>query len=95
MLGSLADGVTEVSGFLEGEDSLATLTAFRAMGVVIDGPDAGRVTIHGVGLHGLQQPSAPLDLGNSGTSMRLMSGLLAGQAFNVTLTGDMSLSGGP
>ncbi|MEN8106949.1 MAG: 3-phosphoshikimate 1-carboxyvinyltransferase [Pseudomonadota bacterium] len=95
MLGSLADGVTEVSGFLEGEDSLATLAAFRAMGVAIDGPAAGRVTIHGVGLHGLQPPSTPLDLGNSGTSMRLMSGLLAGQAFDVTLTGDASLSGRP
>ena len=95
MLGSLAEGVTEVSGFLEGEDSLATLAAFRAMGVSIDGPQAGRVTIRGVGMHGLRPPAAALDLGNSGTSMRLMAGLLAGQAFNVTLTGDASLSGRP
>ena len=95
MLGSLADGVTEVSGFLEGEDSLATLNAFRAMGVVIDGPDAGRVTIHGVGMHGLREPGAPLYLGNSGTSMRLLSGLLAGHGLAVTLTGDSSLSGRP
>ena len=95
MLGSLADGVTEVSGFLEGEDSLATLSAFRAMGVQIEGPDAGRVRIQGVGLHGLQAPADDLYLGNSGTSMRLMSGLLAGQAFATTLTGDTSLSGRP
>ncbi len=96
MLGSLAEGITEVSGFLQGEDSLATLNAFRAMGVEIDGPTAeGRVTIHGVGMDGLQQPNAALDLGNSGTSMRLLSGLLAGQSFDVTLVGDESLSGRP
>jgi 3-phosphoshikimate 1-carboxyvinyltransferase len=95
MLGSLAEGVTEVSGFLEGEDALATLNAFRAMGVEIEGPDNGRVRIHGVGMQGLKAPTAPLDLGNSGTSMRLLSGLLAGQDFEVTLTGDSSLSGRP
>jgi 3-phosphoshikimate 1-carboxyvinyltransferase len=95
MLGSLAEGVTEVTGFLEGEDSLATLNAFRAMGVEIEGPKAGRVVIHGVGMQGLKQPSAPLDLGNSGTSMRLLSGLMAGQGFDVTLVGDSSLSGRP
>ena len=95
MLGSLAVGDTHISGFLEGEDSLATLSAFRAMGVDIAGPDAGRVRIKGVGLDGLQAPANPLDLGNSGTSMRLMSGLLAGQAFDVTLTGDASLSARP
>jgi len=95
MLGSLADGVTEVTGFLEGEDSLATLRAFRALGVAIEGPVAGRVTIHGVGMHGLRAPGAPLDLGNSGTSMRLLTGLLAGHGVAVTLTGDSSLSGRP
>lgn len=95
MLGSLADGVTVVSGFLEGEDSLATLNAFRAMGVVIEGPLDGRVTIHGVGMHGLSKPGGPLELGNSGTSMRLLSGLLAGHGLGVTLTGDSSLSGRP
>lgn len=95
MLGSLADGVTEVSGFLEGEDSLATLKAFRAMGVHIEGPRDGRVTIHGVGMHGLKKPAGPLDCGNSGTSMRLLSGLLAGQAFDAVLTGDSSLSRRP
>ncbi|MDF1589475.1 MAG: 3-phosphoshikimate 1-carboxyvinyltransferase [Gammaproteobacteria bacterium] len=95
MLGSLAEGVTEVTGFLEGEDALATLAAFRAMGVKIDGPEAGRVSIHGVGMNGLQQPEKDLYVGNSGTSIRLLSGLLAGQSFNVTLTGDKSLSGRP
>jgi 3-phosphoshikimate 1-carboxyvinyltransferase len=95
MLGSLADGVTQVSGFLEGEDSLATLNAFRQMGVVIEGPTQGRVTIQGVGMHGLQAPREALYLGNSGTSMRLLTGLLVGQGLGVTLTGDSSLSGRP
>lgn len=95
MLGSLAEGTTRVSGFLEGADSLATLEAFRSMGVVIEGPDQGQVVIRGVGLHGLQAPAAPLDLGNSGTSMRLLAGLLAAQSFDCTLTGDSSLSKRP
>ncbi len=105
MLGSLAEGVTEISGFLEGEDSLATLQAFRDMGVVIEGPgDDGpdqngerkrKVVIHGVGLHGLKTPPGPIYLGNSGTAMRLLAGLLAGQAFDSQLTGDASLSGRP
>jgi len=96
MFGSLADGVSHVTGFLQGEDSLNTLRAFRAMGVEIDGPGAdGKVTIHGVGLHGLKQPESALDVGNSGTSMRLMSGLLAGQAFDVVLSGDRSLTKRP
>lgn len=95
MFGSLAEGVTVVSGFLQGDDSLATLNAFRQMGVEIEGPTDGEVTIHGVGMGGLTEPDAPLDLGNSGTSMRLLSGLLAGQQFDVTLTGDESLSGRP
>ncbi|VAW84602.1 3-phosphoshikimate 1-carboxyvinyltransferase [hydrothermal vent metagenome] len=95
MLGSLAEGVTHVSGFLEGEDSLATLNAFRAMGVRIERPGEGAVVIYGVGMRGLTQPGNPLDLGNSGTSMRLMAGLLAAQSFDVTLTGDASLSKRP
>ena len=95
MLGSLAEGTTEVEGFLEGEDALATLQAFRDMGVVIEGPHHGRVTIHGVGLHGLKPPPGPIYVGNSGTSMRLLSGLLAGQPFDVTMTGDASLSKRP
>jgi 3-phosphoshikimate 1-carboxyvinyltransferase len=95
MLGSLAEGATEVSGFLEGADSLATLAAFRAMGVAIEGPDGGKLRIRGVGLHGLRAPADRLYLGNSGTSMRLLTGLLAGQSFDTTLTGDASLSGRP
>lgn len=95
MLGSLAEGVTEVEGFLEGEDSLATLQAFRDMGVVIEGPHHGRVTINGVGINGLQAPPGPLYVGNSGTSMRLLSGLLAAQRFDTVLTGDASLSKRP
>jgi 3-phosphoshikimate 1-carboxyvinyltransferase len=91
MLGALADGTTEVTGFLEGQDALATVAAFRAMGVVIKGPEKGRVVIQGVGLHGLKAPAAPLDLGNSGTSIRLLSGLLAGQSFDSEMTGDVSL----
>jgi 3-phosphoshikimate 1-carboxyvinyltransferase len=95
MLGALAEGVTRVTGFLEAEDCLATMNAFRAMGVTIEGPEQGRVTTHGVGLHGLKPPSAPLYLGNSGTSMRLLSGLLAGQPFDTVLTGDASLTRRP
>jgi len=96
MFGSIADGTTHVAGFLQGEDSLNTLRAFQSMGVEIDGPnEKGEVTIHGVGIDGLKQPSSSIDLGNSGTSIRLMSGLLAGQAFDVELSGDRSLSKRP
>jgi len=96
MLGSLAEGITEVSGFLQGEDNLATLNAFRAMGVKIDGPDTeGHVRIHGVGINGLKKPHNDLDLGNSGTSMRLLAGLLSGQKFASILTGDKSLNSRP
>ena len=95
MLGSLAEGVTHVSGFLNAEDAISTLEAFRAMGVNIEGPVNGEVTIHGVGKHGLKAPQAPLYLGNSGTSMRLLSGLLAGQPFDTILTGDKSLESRP
>ncbi|MGB5584388.1 MAG: 3-phosphoshikimate 1-carboxyvinyltransferase [Gammaproteobacteria bacterium] len=95
MFGSIAEGTSTISGFLEGEDSLNTLRAFRAMGVHIEGPDNGRVIIHGVGMHGLNKPEQALDLGNSGTSMRLLAGLLSGQTFDVELTGDASLSKRP
>ena len=95
MLGALAEGVTEVTGFLEGEDSLATLQAFRDMGVTIEGPDQGYVRIRGVGLHGLKAPRGPLYVGNSGTAMRLFAGLLAGQDFDSELTGDDSLNKRP
>lgn len=91
MLGALAEGTTEITGLLEGEDVLCTLAAFRAMGVRADGPRAGALTIHGVGMHGLQPPRAVLDMGNSGTAMRLMCGILAGQRFDSELTGDSSL----
>ena len=95
MLGSLAEGTTQVSGFLQAEDCLATMNAFKAMGVRIEGPEDGKVVIHGVGLKGLQAPTEALYLGNSGTSMRLLSGLLAGQPFDTVLTGDPSLSRRP
>lgn len=95
MLGSLAEGVTEVSGFLEGEDALATLQAFRDMGVVIEGPSNGQVTVHGVGLRGLKAPPGPIYCGNSGTSMRLLSGILAAQPFESVMTGDPSLAKRP
>jgi 3-phosphoshikimate 1-carboxyvinyltransferase len=91
MLGALAEGVTRVSGFLEGADTLATLAAFQSLGVPVIHHGAGSVTIHGVGLDGLSAPDRPLDLGNSGTSMRLLCGLLAGQSFDSVLTGDASL----
>jgi len=95
MLGALAEGTTHVSGFLEGEDALATLAAFRAMGVEIERKGSGEVIVHGVGLHGLKAPTQPLDLGNAGTGMRLMAGLLAGQPFDSELTGDASLRSRP
>ena len=95
MLGAIARGTTRVTGFLEGEDALATVAAFRAMGVQIEGPEDGKLTVHGVGLNGLQAPSAELDLGNSGTSIRLLAGLMAGQRFDSVLTGDESLRGRP
>jgi 3-phosphoshikimate 1-carboxyvinyltransferase len=95
MLGALAEGVTHITGFLEGEDSLNTLRCFRAMGVSITDPVAGVVHVEGVGLHGLKAPEKPLYVGNSGTSMRLMAGILAGQSFDTVLEGDASLSRRP
>jgi 3-phosphoshikimate 1-carboxyvinyltransferase len=95
MLGAIARGTTRVSGFLEGADAISTMNVFRALGVVIDGPHEGRVAVHGVGLHGLRAPSVDLDCGNSGTSMRLLCGLLAGQGFEARLIGDASLSRRP
>jgi len=91
MLGALAEGTTHVTGFLEGEDAIATMNVFRALGVAIEGPDRGRVTVRGVGMHGLQAPTGVLDCGNAGTAMRLLAGLLAGQGFDCELTGDDSL----
>jgi len=95
MLGSIAEGRTNISGFLAGEDCLATLAALQLMGVSIEQSDATEVTIDGVGLRGLKMPDGPLDLGNSGTAMRLMAGLLCGQGFDSVLTGDESLTSRP
>ncbi len=95
MLGSIAEGRTEVGGFLAGEDCLATLAAMRALGVDIHQPSPTTLSVEGVGLHGLSAAARPLDLGNSGTAMRLMAGMLAGQRFDSTLTGDPSLSSRP
>jgi 3-phosphoshikimate 1-carboxyvinyltransferase len=92
MLASLANGESSARGFLEGADALATVAAFRAMGVGIDGPRDGHIRVRGVGLHGLRAPGAALDMGNSGTAMRLLAGLLCGQSFDTTLIGDDSLS---
>jgi 3-phosphoshikimate 1-carboxyvinyltransferase len=95
MLGSIARGTTRVSGFLEGADAISTMNIFRALGVEIDGPREGNVTIHGVGRRGLKAPVIDLDCGNAGTSMRLLCGLLAGQPFGCRLVGDASLSRRP
>ncbi len=91
MLGAIAEGDTAITGFLAGQDCLATLAALRAMGVQIDRDQPSEVTVRGVGLHGLHAPKQVLDMGNSGTAMRLFAGLLAGQAFDSQLTGDSSL----
>ena len=95
MLGAIADGDTRIRGLLEGEDVLATVAAFRSMGVEIDGPEDGGAVVHGVGREGLRAPAAAIDLGNAGTAMRLLAGLLAGQRFGCTLTGDASLKRRP
>jgi 3-phosphoshikimate 1-carboxyvinyltransferase len=95
MLSSLAQGVSEVIGFLPSTDCEATLQAFQDMGVKIERDAKTNVRIHGVGISGLSASNKPLDMGNSGTAMRLMSGILSGQKFNSTLIGDDSLSSRP
>ncbi|MDY0021683.1 3-phosphoshikimate 1-carboxyvinyltransferase [Arenimonas caeni] len=95
MLGALAEGVSEIAGFLEGEDTRATAAILARLGVRIEAPGEGLRRIHGVGLHGLRGADGPLDCGNSGTGMRLLAGLLAGQAFDSTLVGDASFSRRP
>ena len=95
MFGAIAQGVTEVSGFLEGEDSLHTLEAFRSMGVRIERGATGEVVLYGQGVSALQPPDNDIYLGNSGTAMRLLTGLLAGMRIPCTLTGDASLNGRP
>ena len=95
MLSAIASGTSRIRGLLTGTDVLATAQAFRSMGVAIDFGDDGTVTVHGVGRYGLCAPRADLDLGNSGTAMRLLAGLLAGQRFESCLVGDESLSRRP
>lgn len=95
MLGALAEGVTRVTGFLEGEDTRATAAIFARLGVRIEAPGPGERQMHGVGLHGLRPAEGPLDCGNAGTGMRLLAGVLAGQGFDSTLVGDASLSRRP
>ena len=94
MFGALAKGTTEITHFLHGADCLSTIGCFRAMGINIeDTPD--RILVHGKGLHGLSEPSSFLDVGNSGTTTRLISGILSGQPFATTLSGDASLNSRP
>ena len=95
MLGAIAAGPTEVTGFLEAGDTRATLRAVRALGITVDSHGGGSLRIHGAGRDGLKRPNGPLDLGNSGTGLRLLAGLLAGQPFDSTLVGDASLSRRP
>ncbi|MGH8456232.1 MAG: 3-phosphoshikimate 1-carboxyvinyltransferase [Stenotrophobium sp.] len=95
MLASLAEGVSSISGFLNGEDCLCTMKAFQTMGVRIEQTGPTSLRVHGAGKAGLKAPAAALDLGNSGTSMRLMAGLMSAQPFAVTLIGDASLSKRP
>lgn len=90
MLGAIANGITTVRGFLRGEDNMSTMHAFSAMGVNID-DDGETISIHGRGLHGLQEPGDVLDCGNSGTTIRLITGLLSGQSFFSVVTGDQYL----
>lgn len=94
MFGSLADGITEITNFLQGADCLATIDCFRKMGIDIDISPA-RILIQGKGLHGLKEPDSILNVGNSGTTTRLISGILAGQPFKTTLSGDDSLNSRP
>ena len=95
MLAAIADGTSRVQGFLEGEDTRSTAAIFSQLGVRIEAPSASVRIVHGVGLHGLRPPAGELDCGNAGTGMRLLAGLLAGQAFDSVLVGDASLSRRP
>jgi len=95
MLSALAEGTSRIRGFLEGEDTRATAAVLAQLGVRFETPADGERVVHGVGLHGLRASAQPLDCGNAGTGMRLLAGLLAGQAFDSTLVGDASLSKRP
>ncbi|MGN8800083.1 3-phosphoshikimate 1-carboxyvinyltransferase [Candidatus Merdisoma sp. HCP28S3_D10] len=94
MFGSLAEGTTEVTGFLRGADCLSTIDCFRRLGITVEDKNE-RILIHGRGLHGLSAPEQLLDAGNSGTTTRLISGILSGQNFETTLTGDASIQKRP
>lgn len=94
MFGSIAEGTTTIRNFLMGADCLATIDCFRSMGIPIE-VEEDLVTVHGKGLHGLTKPEKVLDVGNSGTTTRLISGILSGQDFDVTLSGDASLNSRP
>jgi 3-phosphoshikimate 1-carboxyvinyltransferase len=95
MFAALADGNSRIRGFLEGEDTRATAAVLQQLGARIETPADGERVVHGVGLHGLRASAQALDCGNAGTGMRLLAGLLAGQAFDSTLIGDASLSKRP
>ncbi len=95
MLAAIAEGSSRITGFLEGEDTRATARAFADMGVHVESPRDNERIVHGVGLYGLRRPPAPIDCGNAGTGMRLLTGLLAGQRFDSALIGDASLSRRP
>lgn len=95
MFAALADGTSTIDGFLEGEDTRATARIFSQLGARIETPSPSRRVVHGVGIDGLQAPTTPLDCGNAGTGMRLIAGVLAGQAFDSVLVGDASLSRRP
>lgn len=90
MFGAISGGLTEITGFLQGADCLSTISCFRQLGISIEN-DGSRVLVHGRGLHGLTPPKQILDVGNSGTTLRLISGILAGQSFQSTLNGDVSI----
>ena len=94
MFGSIAEGLTEVTNFLEGADCLSTISCFQKMGVNIE-RNGSHILVHGNGLHGLKKPEEMLDVGNSGTTTRLISGILSGQDFTVTLNGDESIQRRP
>lgn len=95
MFAAIADGVSRIKGFLEGEDTRATAAVFQQLGVRIEAPQDGVRIVHGVGIDGLRAPQAALDCGNAGTAMRLLTGLLCGQDFDCELVGDASLSKRP
>ena len=94
MFGSLSEGTTTIHGFLKGADCLSTIDCFRKMGISIEEKDE-TIYVHGKGLHGLSKPEETLDVGNSGTTTRLISGILAGQDFDTVLSGDASLNSRP